>query len=154
MQTWNQCQEVTGLKVNKKVNINTYYVKQLRLWLHYWEVFGVERAQQYFVKQYIKERGHVKSHNAHIENVIGGKLDYMRMVLGENNPAYKKLKVRYDNLIGNNNDKAANKTSVDSTPAQTIISSNQGIKLLPEVPDLEKSDDKLLSLLDELINNL
>ena len=117
-------------------------------------MFGVERAQQYFVKQYIKERGHVKSHNAHIENVIGGKLDYMRMVLGENNPAYKKLKVRHDNLIGKNNDKAANKTSVDNTPAQTIISSNQGIKLLPAVPDLEKSDDKLLSLLDELINNL
>ena len=154
MQTWNQRQEVTGLKVNKKVNINTHYVKQLRLWLYYWEVFGVERAQQYFVKQYIKDRGHVKSHNAHIENVIGGKLDYMRMVLGENNPAYKKLKTRYDNLIGNNNDKVASKTSVDSTPAQTSISSNQGIKLMPEVPDLEKSDDKLLSLLDELINNL
>lgn len=154
MQTWNQRQEVTGLKVNKKVNINTHYVKQLRLWLHYWEVFGVERAQQYFVKQYIKDRGHVKSHNAHIENVIGGKLDYMRMVLGENNPAYKKLKKRYDNLIGNNNNKVDSETGIDSTPMQTIIASNRGIKMLSEVTSLEKSDDKLLSLLDELINNL
>lgn len=154
MQTRNQRQEVTGLKVNKKVNINTHYVKQLRLWLHYWEVFGVERAQQYFVKQYIKDRGHVKSHNAHIENVIGGKLDYMRMVLGENNPAYKKLKTRYDNLIGNNNDKVASKTTIGSASLRTTVVSNRGIKMLPEVPTLEESDDKLLSLLDELINNL
>lgn len=154
MQTWNQCQEVTGLKVNKKVNINTHYVKQLRLWLHYWEVFGVERAQKYFAKQYIKERGHVKSHNAHIENVIGGKLDYMRMVLGENYPAYKKLKTRYDNLIGDNKNKVASKTGVDNTPAQTIIANNRGIKMIPDVQALEESDDKLLSLLDELINNL
>jgi hypothetical protein len=153
MQTSNQCQEVTGLIVNKKVNINKSYIKQLRLWLHYWEIFGVERAQQYFVKQYIKERGHVKSHNAHLENVICGKLDYMRMVMGENNTAYKKLKARYDNLIGNKNNTTGKKAAVN-TPVQNIIANHQGIKIVPEIPSLKDSDNELLSLLDELINNL
>lgn len=153
MQTSNQCQEVTGLIVNKKVNINKSYIKQLRLWLHYWEIFGIERAQQYFVKQYIKERGHVKSHNAHLENVICGKLDYMRMVMGENNSAYKKLKARYDDLIGNNNNTTGKKDAVN-IPMQNIIANHQGIKIVPEIPSLEDSEDELLSLLDELINNL
>jgi hypothetical protein len=48
----------------------------------------------------------------------------------------------------------ASKTGVDNTPAQTIIANNRGIKMLPDVQALEESDDKLLSLLDELINNL
>ena len=125
----------------------------MRLWLHYWEIFGIERAQQYFVKQYIKERGHVKSHNAHLENVICGKLDYMRMVMGENNSAYKKLKARYDDLIGNNS-KTTDKKDAVNTPMQNIIANYQGIKIVPEIPSLKDSDNELLSLLDELINNL
>lgn len=99
VQSKRQRQEVTGLVVNKKVNVSQRYVKQVRLWMHYWEKFDIEKAQHFFLQQYITQRGNVKSHKSHIENVIGGKLDYMRMVVGESNPAYKKLRQRFDNLI-------------------------------------------------------
>ena len=50
-----------------------------------------------FARQKIKE---AKTNDNHIENVIGGKLDYMRMVVGDTNHAYKKLKARYNSLMG------------------------------------------------------
>jgi hypothetical protein len=77
----------------------------------------------------------------------------MRMVMGENNTAYKKLKARYDNLIGNKNNTTGKKAAVN-TPVQNIIANHQGIKIVPEIPSLKDSDNELLSLLDELINNL
>ena len=40
--------EVTGLLVNEKVNVQKRYIKQLRLWLYYWEKFGYERANSFF----------------------------------------------------------------------------------------------------------
>ena len=42
--------EVTGLLVNDKVNVQKRYIKQLRMWLYYWETYGYERAQNYFVQ--------------------------------------------------------------------------------------------------------
>jgi hypothetical protein len=77
----------------------------------------------------------------------------MRMVMGENNSAYKKLKARYDDLIGNNS-KTTDKKDAVNTPMQNIIANYQGIKIVPEIPSLKDSDNELLSLLDELINNL
>lgn len=99
LQTPRQRQEVTGLIVNRKVNVPKRYVKQIRLWLHYWEMFGLERAQQYFIEQYIKHREHFKnSQYARIENVIAGKLDYMHMIVGDNR-AFNQLKARYEVLM-------------------------------------------------------
>jgi hypothetical protein len=37
---------------------------------------------------------------------------------------------------------------------QNIIANHQGIKIVPEIPSLKDSNNELLSLLDELINNL
>jgi hypothetical protein len=92
-------QEVTGIVVNKRVNVSKRYVSQLRLWLHYWEKFGKKRAQRYFLEQYLRTRGNVKSKEAKIENVIKGKLDFMRMVVGEENHSYQQLQARFDTLV-------------------------------------------------------
>jgi retron-type reverse transcriptase len=43
-------QEVTGLLVNEKVNVQQRYIKQLRMWLYYWERYGYERASGFFTK--------------------------------------------------------------------------------------------------------
>ena len=99
LQTPRQRQEVTGLIVNRKMNVPKHYVKQIRLWLHYWEVFGLELAQQYFIEQYIKHHENFKnSQYAHIENVLAGKLDYMHMVVGDTR-AFNQLKARYEVLM-------------------------------------------------------
>lgn len=93
-----QRQEVTGLTVNSKVNVTRKYVKDLRCLLHIWETKGYDVAYGYFYPLYKKEKGHIKKGEPVMENVIGGKLNYLRMIKGESNACYQKLQQRYDKL--------------------------------------------------------
>ena len=95
--------EVTGLLVNEKVNVQKRYIKQLRMWLYYWERYGYERASGFFLQQYILDNRNVKKVYPNMENVIAGKLDYLKMVKGADNDLYLGLKSRFDGLSGNSN---------------------------------------------------
>lgn len=92
--------EVTGLLVNDKPNVQKRYIKQLRMWLYYWERYGYERASDFFSKQYIADKGHVKNGKPEMASVISGKLDYLKMVKGANNELNQKLKARFEKLTG------------------------------------------------------
>lgn len=92
-------QEVTGLIVNEKVNTYRRYVKQLRMWLYYIETYGYNKAEKIFRQDYIKEKGHVKSFS-NMYNVLEGKLLYLKMVKGEQDPTYLKLQQRFDKAFG------------------------------------------------------
>ena len=94
--------EVTGLLVNEKANVQQRYIKQLRMWLYYWERYGYERASGFFLQQYIADKGHVKNGKPDMANVISGKLDYLKMVKGSENELYLKLKGRFDQRITTN----------------------------------------------------
>lgn len=94
-------QEVTGLIVNEKVNVRRRYVKQIRMWLYYWEKYGYEKASQIFINDYIADKGHVKNINAHLNKVLHGKLEFLKMVKGTEDGTYNALKDRFDLLIGN-----------------------------------------------------
>ena len=91
-------QEVTGLTVNAIANVSRKYLSDLRWILHVWEKEGYAKAYAMFYPKYKYEKGYVKKGEPVMENVIGGKLNYLRMVRGENNPAYRKLQARYDSL--------------------------------------------------------
>ena len=91
-------QEVTGLVVNEKVNISRKYIKQLRQWIHYWETFGYNRANQYFLKNYLINKIQLNKDTPNLTMVLGGKLLYLKMVKGENDGTYLKLKERFDAL--------------------------------------------------------
>jgi len=93
-------QEVTGLIVNEKVNVRKRYVKQIRMWLYYWEKYGYEKAQQIFKRDYITDKAHVKKGEPNLINVLDGKLEFLKMVKGFENSTYKTLKKRFDKLIG------------------------------------------------------
>lgn len=94
-------QEVTGLLVNDKVNVQKRYIKQLRMWLYYWERYGYERSSGYFLQQYVADKGHVKKGNPNMANVIAGKLDYLKMVKGNENRIYLQLLSRFVALTNN-----------------------------------------------------
>lgn len=96
-------QEATGLIVNDKVNVRRRYVKQIRMWLYYWEKYGYEKAQQIFKRDYIADKGHIKNMNAHLVNVLDGKLEFLKMVKGEEDSTYNKLRKRFENLVGSTN---------------------------------------------------
>ncbi len=106
--------EVTGLLVNEKVNVQQRYIKQLRMWLYYWERYGYERASGFFLQQYIADKGHVKNGKPDMANVISGKLDYLKMVKGADNELYLKLKSRFGAFT------AINKDEVIKTPSISL----------------------------------
>ncbi|WP_296317637.1 reverse transcriptase domain-containing protein [Winogradskyella sp. UBA3174] len=91
-------QEVTGLIVNTKVNVNSRYIKQLRMWLYYWEKYGRFKAEHIFKQDYKVEKGHVKKGQPNFENVLSGKLEYLKMVKGQNDTTYLKLRKRFELL--------------------------------------------------------
>ena len=91
-------QEVTGLTVNAKANVSRKYIKELRWILNAWEKYGYAKAYALFYPRYKEDKGYIKKGEPVMENVIGGKLDYLRMVRGASNAAYKKLQARFDKL--------------------------------------------------------
>jgi hypothetical protein len=92
--------EVTGLLVNEKANVQQRYIKQLRMWLYYWERYGYEKASGFFLKQYITDKGNVKKGKPEMGKVIAGKLEYLKMVKGSDNELYQNLKVRFEKNKG------------------------------------------------------
>lgn len=92
-------QEVTGLIVSEKVNVTRKYVEDIRNILYIWKKYGLTTAYQRFISHYKQEKGHVKKGIPNLENVIAGKLDYLKMVKGEDDSTYLRLKELYDELM-------------------------------------------------------
>ena len=61
VQHYSQRQEVTGLVVNEKVNVNRQYLRTVRAMLNNWEKAGLRHAQDRFEKVYIRKDEHTKS---------------------------------------------------------------------------------------------
>lgn len=88
-------QEVTGLTVNTVANVSRKFISDLRWILSTWEKEGYAKAYALFYPKYKNEKGYVKKGEPVMENVIGGKLNYLRMVRGTSYPAYQKLAARF-----------------------------------------------------------
>ena len=93
-------QEVTGLIVNDKVNVRKRYVKQIRMWLYYWEKYGYNKAESIFLRDYFFDKGHTKRAKPNFQNVLSGKLEYLKMVKGFENATYLSLNKRFEKLLG------------------------------------------------------
>lgn len=91
-------QEVTGVTVGVKTNVTRSYVKNIRAILHIWEKYGPEAAQQRFLKPYLKEKARQQKGTPHVENVLQGKLLYMKMVKGDDDPTFMALWQRFMKL--------------------------------------------------------
>lgn len=123
--------EVTGLLVNDQVNVQLRYIKQLRQWLYFWERYGKDLGYNYFLKQYLRDKGHCKNGKPDMENVIAGKLDFLRMVKGSDNKLYRKLKSRFDTMTT-----TAIVEENTSNTAQVLTSSSAEL-ISPEVVNTE-----------------
>ena len=131
-------QEVTGLLVNEKVNVQKRYIKQLRMWLYYWESYGYDRAQSFFQQQYIADKGFAIKGRPDMINVIDGKLNYLKMVKGDSNDLYLKLRERFDNLIT----KKINPKPISEVEIKTVTDTNQ-VKITLEVYQSPEMNVKL-----------
>ncbi|MDG4945757.1 reverse transcriptase family protein [Weeksellaceae bacterium KMM 9713] len=126
-------QEVTGLIVNDKVNVHRSYVKTIRTWLYQWERYGYKKAQANFKKDYMSDKGHIKSNNAELVNVLSGKLQFLKMVKGEHDPTFAKLNQRFEKLPKPNNkidkildiwEKEGIDAAIELQKKQTLLSNN------------------------------
>lgn len=92
--SWSR-QEVTGLTVNEKINVRRSYVKNLRAILHNWKNQGYEEAQ----RRYRELRsGRKKNDNVELWKAVKGRLDYMKMIRGEEDPLYRRYLDEYNSL--------------------------------------------------------
>ena len=75
--------EVTGLIVSDSVNVQKRYIKELRQWIYYWERYGYNDAERFFLQKHLTNRGHLlKGGSPKMLNVIHGKLEFLKMVKG------------------------------------------------------------------------
>lgn len=118
LQKLGERQEVTGLTVSNRVNTSREYVAEIRNLLHIWEKYGYNDAFKRFYPQYKAKKGHVKKGEPMLENVLYGKLQYLKMVKGYKDPVYAALQSRYDRLTSPVN--AETKQSLDYLRSFTI----------------------------------
>ena len=95
LQRKSERQEVTGVIVSDRVNVNRQYVRDLQSILYIWERYGYDTAFARFSSHYRQTRpnNHFGGKDF-MEHVIHGKLMYMKMVKGEDDPVYQKLLAR------------------------------------------------------------
>lgn len=91
-------QEVTGITVGQKLNVARKYVKDVRAILHIWEKYGINAAFATFYPRYKSEKCQLHRGEPNLINVISGKLCYLKMVKGENDPVYAKLFSQFTRL--------------------------------------------------------
>jgi hypothetical protein len=128
-------QEVTGLIVNQKVNVDKRYVSRIRWWLFLWEKYGYDAAYARFIKEYQADKGHVKKLLPTMDNVIAGKLEYLKMVKGSSNKQYERLLVLYTTL------NKAGKKELEEKPVSDGHKNSYDIflKVLIETKDLKNA---------------
>jgi RNA-directed DNA polymerase len=87
-------QEVTGLTVNKFPNVSRRFVRQVRAMLHAWERYGLEAAEQEFREKHDRRSRRPGGRPPSFGRVVRGKLDFLKMVKGEGDPTYRRLRNR------------------------------------------------------------
>lgn len=106
-------QEVTGIIVSKKLNVTQKYVRDIRNILYIWDRYGYSAAMAKFLPKYKTTKGHVKKGNPDLQNVIDGKLLYLKMVKGNEDSVYTKLYNKFQSLVRRD-------TSLDKTNSYGI----------------------------------
>ncbi|MCB0030896.1 MAG: putative DNA binding domain-containing protein [Anaerolineales bacterium] len=94
LQTRDHQMEVTGLVVNRKVNVKRSYIRHVRAILHAWQQYGYQAAaDEYFAKYFGKAPDKPYKTLPGIRQVIKGKLSFIAMVRGQEDHLY----IRYNN---------------------------------------------------------
>lgn len=95
LQTRNMRQEVTGITVNEKPNVKRKYIKEIRAMLYGWKKVGLKKAEDAYNTKYKRKQTNPNFYKSNFENVLKGKLAYLKMIKGENNITYRKLNNRF-----------------------------------------------------------
>ncbi len=114
-------QEVTGLTVNEHPNIPRYYIKSIMGALYAWEKFGYELAN----KKYLRKYQPLHFSGLNLNNVLWGKICYIKMILGDNSPLFRKLAKKYNKLSTDNKFNIKSIIEIEPYPLRGKHPSNQ-----------------------------
>lgn len=94
LRTNGERQEVTGIIVNKKLNINRHFLKKTRAILNNWEKKGNMYTQDRFLKYYNKpDKGDID-----FKNVLWGYISFIGLIRGKNDKIFFNLFYKYLSL--------------------------------------------------------
>ncbi len=89
LQLKQQRQVVTGLTVNKYPNVQRRYIRQVRAMLHAWNKYTLESAAlNYFEKHAKHKYSDPNAYRPPFQKIVFGKIQFIGMVKGKNNPVY------------------------------------------------------------------
>jgi RNA-directed DNA polymerase len=86
-------QEVTGLTVNEFPNVKRGFVRSVLGALYAWEKHGYEKANAVY-----KEKYHKPGRGIELRNHLRGKLCFLKMVIGQDAPTYRRAVKRFNVL--------------------------------------------------------
>jgi RNA-directed DNA polymerase len=86
---YSQQQKVTGIKVNKVLNVDRKLVREVRAMLNNWKNHGIEKVQEDLNTKYSKAKDIFT--NREFIRVLRGKLAFIGQVKGVDNPTYRSL---------------------------------------------------------------
>ncbi len=92
-------QEVTGLTTNLFPNVDRKFVRQVRAMLHAWSKFGLEAAEREYLEKNQFENRFLVKERPKFQQVLRGKIEFIGIVKGKNDPIYRKYLNIYKQLI-------------------------------------------------------
>ena len=109
MQNAKQHQEVTSITVNTFPNVDRNYIRQIRAMLHAWSKFGLELSESEYSREYEFKSSEFKSKYdtkglAKFKEVLRGKIEFLGMVKGKDDPIYEKYLTQYFELHNRDKD--------------------------------------------------
>lgn len=95
-----QRQEVTGITISgSQLNVRRKFVRNIRAVLYKWERFGYSHIQAEYREKRLKYNDYPEKKTPAIHQVIGGKLNYLSMVKGKEDPVVQRLRARFETLL-------------------------------------------------------
>ncbi|WP_353662529.1 reverse transcriptase domain-containing protein [Hydrogenimonas sp. SS33] len=92
----NQSQIVTGLKVNRKVNVSRKYIRTIRSMLYSWLNKGLENAaEEHFTLHCKQPEKYKKSKEESFKNSLLGKINFLSQIRGKDDAIYLKYLYTY-----------------------------------------------------------
>lgn len=87
----NNRQEVTGLIVNKCINLKRKYIRHVRAMIHAWEKFGLEEAAIEHFEKYNYKNKTVDNFILSFIKELSGKIGYIGHIKGKENSVYRNI---------------------------------------------------------------
>lgn len=91
-------QVVTGVTTNLFPNVRREFVRKIRAMLRAWEKYGLDLASAEFLRTYDKKQRSAFKSLPYFKFVVKGKIDYLGMIRGKNDPIYLRFRQKLREL--------------------------------------------------------